>query len=94
MGKKGEFYLKVSDDGEGIPTNTQGLPDFRRLVTHICDSIKRQFKSERVEGIQGEFGIDLLRFWTVGHNLSMTSCGVDGKTYEMVTNKIIQLKER
>ena len=51
--KKGEFYIKVSDDGEGIPRNAQGLPDFRRVATHICDSIKRQFKSERAEGIQG-----------------------------------------
>jgi len=85
--KKGEFYLKVSDDGEGIPKNTQGLPDFRRVATHICDSIKRQFKPKKVEGIQGEFGIGLLSFWTVGHNLSMTSCSVDGKTYEMTMAK-------
>jgi hypothetical protein len=85
--KKGEFYLKVSDDGDGIPKNTQGLPDFRRVATHICDSIKRQFKPEIVEGIQGEFGIGLLSFWTVGHNLSMTSCSVDGKTYEMTMAK-------
>ena len=27
--RKGEFYLKVSDDGEGIPKDGQGLPDFR-----------------------------------------------------------------
>jgi len=85
--KMGEFYLKISDDGEGIPRNTQGLPDFRRVATHICDSIKRQFKSERVEGIQGEFGIGLLSFWTGGDNLSMTSCGVDGETYQMVMAK-------
>jgi hypothetical protein len=81
--KKGEFYLKVSDDGDGIPKNKQGLPDFRRVATHICDSIKRQLKPESAEGIQGEFGIGLLSFWTVGHNLSMTSCSDDGKTYEM-----------
>ena len=55
--KKGDFYLKVSDDGEGIPRNKEGLPDFRRVATHICDSIKRQFKSESSAGIQGEFGI-------------------------------------
>ena len=85
--KKGEFYLKVSDDGEGIPRNKDGLPDFRRVATHICDSIKRQFKSERSAGIQGEFGIGLLSFWTVGHNLYMTSCGADGKTYEMTMAK-------
>jgi hypothetical protein len=85
--KKGEFYLKVSDDGEGIPRNKDGLPDFRRVATHICDSIKRQFKSEKSAGIQGEFGIGLLSFWTVGHILRMKSCGADGKTYEMTMAK-------
>jgi hypothetical protein len=81
--KKSEFYLKVSDDGEGIPRDEKGLPDFRHVATHICDSIKRRLKSEGVQGIQGEFGIGLLSFWTVGHNLHITSCGTDGNTYEM-----------
>jgi hypothetical protein len=85
--KKGEFYLKISDDGEGIARDNKGLPDFRRVATHICDSIKRQFKSEGLSGIQGEFGIGLLSFWTVGQNLSMISCGDDGNTYEMTMTK-------
>jgi hypothetical protein len=85
--KRGEFYLKVSDDGERIPKNEQGLPDFHRVATHICDSIKRQFKSNKTEGVQGEFSIGLLSFWTVGYNLSVTSCGVDRKTYEMTMAK-------
>ena len=85
--KKGEFYLKVSDDGDGISRDEQGTPDFRRVATHICDSIKRQIKAEGVEGIQGEFGIGLLSFWTVGHNLSITCCGADGNTYEMTMAK-------
>jgi hypothetical protein len=85
--KKGEFYLKISDDGEGIPKDKQGLPDFPRVATHICDSIKRQFKSAGLKGIQGEFGIGLLSFWTVGQNLSMTSCGEDRNTYEMTMAK-------
>jgi hypothetical protein len=85
--KKGEFYLKISDDGEGIPKDKQGLPDFRRVATHICDSIKRQFKSEGAKGVQGEFGIGLLSFWTVGQNLYMTSSGKDGNTYEMTMAK-------
>jgi hypothetical protein len=33
--KKGEFYLKISDDGEGIARDNKGLPDFRRVATHI-----------------------------------------------------------
>jgi hypothetical protein len=81
--KKGEFYLKVSDDGEGIPRDEKGLPDFRYVATHICDSVKRRLKTEGAEGIQGEFGIGLLSFWTIGQNLTMTCCGSDGNTYEM-----------
>ncbi len=81
--KKGAFYLKISDDGEGIPRDENGLPDFRRVATHICDSIKKQFKSKGAKGIQGEFGIGLLSFWTVGQNLSMSCCGADGKSYQM-----------
>ena len=85
--KKGEFYLKVSDDGEGILRNELGLPDFRHVATHICDSIKQRLKAEGAEGIQGEFGIGLLSFWTVGRNLSIACCGADGNTYEMTMAK-------
>jgi hypothetical protein len=85
--KKGEFYLKVSDDGEGIPRNEQGLPDFQHVATHICDSIKRRLKSEGAQGIQGEFGIGLLSFWTVGQNLHIISCGADKNAYEMTIAK-------
>ena len=85
--KKGEFYLKVSDNGEGILRDGKGLPDFRHVATHICDSVKRQLKAKGAEGIQGEFGIGLLSFWTVGQNLSVTCCGADGSTYEMTMTK-------
>ena len=85
--KKGEFYLKVSDNGEGIPRDGKGLPDFRHVATHICDSVKRRLKAKGAEGIQGEFGIGLLSFWTVGQKLSITCCGADGSTYEMIMAK-------
>lgn len=85
--KQGEFYLKVSDDGDGIPKDKDGLPDFRRVATHICDSLKRRLKDEGAEGIQGEFGIGLLSFWTVGQNLTMACCGDDGNAYEMTMAK-------
>ena len=85
--KKGEFYLKISDEGEGILKDRNGLPNFHHVATHICDSIKQRLKAEGVKGIQGEFGIGLLSFWTVGRNLSITSCGDDGNTYEMTMTK-------
>jgi hypothetical protein len=58
----GELYLKVIDDGEGIPLNGEGLPNFRYVATHICDSPKKRLKEQGAEGIQGEFGIGLLSF--------------------------------
>ena len=75
-GKKGgEYYLRVCDDGEGIPLNEEGKPDFRHVATHICDSIKRQFKTEGQVGIQGEYGIGLLSFWTLGERLQLMCAG-------------------
>ena len=80
---KGDSYIKIVDDGEGIPKDENGLPDFKYVATHICDSIKRQLKREGAPGIQGEFGIGLLSFWTVGEKLSILSSGEDGRTYQM-----------
>jgi hypothetical protein len=85
--ERGELYLRVIDDGEGIPQNDEGLPNFRYVATHICDSIKKKLKREGFQGIQGEFGIGLLSFWTVGERLVLSSAGADGKTYQMEMNK-------
>ncbi len=58
--KKGAFYLKISDDGEGIPRDKNGLPDFRRVATHICDSIKKQFKNMKTEYLQNSSGFRMV----------------------------------
>lgn len=84
----GEHYLKVTDDGDGLPRGPNGLPDFKYVATHICDSIKRHLKSNGDgNGIQGEFGIGLLSFWTVGDTLSMTSKGADQRAYQMTMRR-------
>jgi Histidine kinase-, DNA gyrase B-, and HSP90-like ATPase len=84
----GEHYLAIRDDGDGVPRDADGLPDFRYVATHICDSVKRRLKSQGTGGgIQGEFGIGLLSFWTVGERLVMTSTGSDLRAYEMTMNK-------
>lgn len=83
----GEHYLKVIDDGQGIPCTEEGMPDFKYVATHICDSLKRHLKQEGAQHIQGEFGIGLLSFWTVGHRLSMVSSGRDGRSYQMSMEK-------
>jgi len=84
----GEHYLTVKDDGDGVPRDPNGLPDFKYVATHICDSVKRRLKANGAGGgLQGEFGIGLLSFWTVGDTLTMTSPGVDQRVYQMVMSK-------
>jgi hypothetical protein len=63
------------------------LPNFQYVATHICDSIKRQLKLNGTQGVQGEFGIGLLSFWTVGEELLLTSMGGDGRAYQMQMRK-------
>src|SRR5437762_9723654 len=83
----GRHFLAIRDDGEGVPRNADGRPDFHYVATHICDSVKRRLKAGGAAGLQGEFGIGLLSFWTVGEELTMTSAGSDGKTYQMHLQK-------
>ena len=84
----GAHFLTVRDDGDGVPRGPDGLPDFKFVATHICDSIKRRLKADGAGGsIQGEFGIGLLSFWTVGDTLTMTSTGADQRAYQMVMTK-------
>lgn len=83
----GQHYLRIADDGAGIPRTGEGLPDFHYVATHICDSIKRRLEPAQRTGIQGEFGIGLLSFWTLGEELTLTSAGSDGRTWEMHMRK-------
>lgn len=85
--ERGEHFLTVADDGAGVRRDDEGAPDFRYVATHICDSIKRQLKSGGAKGIQGEFGIGLLSFWTVGEALAMSAGGADGAVHEMHMRK-------
>jgi hypothetical protein len=84
---EGAYYLEVRDNGQGIPRDQEGRPDFRYVATHICDSVKRRLKWEGLSGLQGEFGIGLLSFWTLGEELSLTSTGADDRGWQMVMRK-------
>src|SRR5215472_1897155 len=83
----GRHFLAIRDDGEGVPRDSEGRPDFHYVATHICDSIKRRLKAGGAAGLQGEFGIGLLSFWTIGDVLTMTSTGGDHHAYQMVMSK-------
>src|SRR5947199_10457900 len=85
--EKGQHYLRVKDDGEGVRRNADGEPDFHYVATHVCDSIKRRLKTEGMRGLQGEFGIGLLSFWTLGEELLLTSAGDTGRAHQMHLRK-------
>jgi plasmid stability protein len=85
--EQGQHYLRITDDGDGVPCREDGLPDFPYVATHICDSLKRQLRAEDRAGVQGEFGIGLLSFWTLAEQLTLASPGRDGHLYEMRMRK-------
>jgi len=85
--EKGQHYLRVKDDGEGVRRNADGDPDFHYVATHVCDSVKRRLKEQGAGGLQGEFGIGLLSFWTLGEELLLTSAGSDGTACQMHLRK-------
>src|SRR6266498_6042264 len=85
--EKGQHYLRVKDDGEGVRKNADGEPDFHYVATHVCDSIKRRLKTQGTRGLQGEFGIGLLSFWTLGEELLLSSAGEDGRAHQMHLRK-------
>ena len=78
-----EIFLEIIDDGRGVARDDAGVPDFSRIATHVCDSMKRQLAEQERKGIHGEFGIGLLSFWTLGETLRIQSPGADGRLYEM-----------
>ena len=81
--KGGETWMQVTDDGGGVVLNDEGLPDFRYIATHICDSMKRKLDDMERKNVHGEYGIGLLSFWTLGRELRMVSPDRHGGFHEM-----------
>lgn len=81
--KRGRVYLRVSDNGRGVPVSPEGVPDFDYVATHICDSLKRRLDERQRAGVQGEFGIGLLGFWAIGREMEMVSQTGDAPPHVM-----------
>ncbi|NBU41838.1 MAG: hypothetical protein EBS51_13770 [Planctomycetia bacterium] len=77
------MFLEVEDDGRGVAPGGDGQPDFERIATHLCDSMKRHLDTPARRGVHGEFGIGLLSFWSLGEELRMTSGGGPGAVREL-----------
>jgi hypothetical protein len=81
--QRGSVFLEVEDDGRGVAPDDQGDPDFERIATHLCDSMKRHLDPRGRKGVHGEFGIGLLSFWALGEELRMISAASGGRPGEL-----------
>ncbi len=92
--RRGRVFLRISDDGRGVPLNEEGVPDFDYVATHICDSLKRRLDERQRGGVQGEFGIGLLGFWSIGHELEMVSQTGEAPPHMMILRSGSRTYER
>lgn len=81
--QQGDVYLEVVDNGRGVAADDEGNPDFLRIATHLCDSMKRHLDARHRRGVHGEFGIGLLSFWSLGNQLRMVAGGPNGTLHEL-----------
>src|SRR2546422_4862769 len=92
--RRGRVFLRVSDDGRGVPLNDEGVPDFDYVATHICDPLKRRLDERQRGGVQGEFGIGLLGFWSIGRELEMVSQTGEAPPHMMILRSGSRTYER
>src|SRR5438045_4639563 len=52
--EKGRNLLRIKDDGQGIPRDEEGIPNFQYVATHICESIKHQLNRHGAQATQRE----------------------------------------
>jgi hypothetical protein len=72
---RGVSCLKIVDDGEGVIPELGRVEALQYIATHVGHSRKRKLSpQERLQLMtQGQYGIGLLGFWSLGEMLEMRS---------------------
>jgi hypothetical protein len=83
---RGVPCLKILDDGEGVIPELERPDALRYIATHIGHSRKRSLSPrERLELMtQGQYGIGLLGFWSLGETLEMRTAVPGQKPHRLV----------
>jgi hypothetical protein len=73
--ERGAACLRVRDDGEGVITEMARGEALAYVATHIGHSRKRNLTPEQRRELllQGQYGIGLLGFWSIGAELELRS---------------------
>src|SRR5207245_6490332 len=79
--ERGLATLRVLDDGEGVIPELARPEALAYVATHIGHSRKRNLTPEQRRELllQGQYGIGLLGFWSIGAELEMRSAVAGGE---------------
>lgn len=87
--EKGVPCLRIVDDGEGVIPELDRPEALRYIATHIGHSRKRSLSPrERLELMtQGQYGIGLLGFWSLGQTLELRSAVPGQRPHRLVLHR-------
>jgi len=87
--ERGLPCLRIHDDGEGVIPEMERSEALRYIATHIGHSRKRSLSpQERLTLMtQGQYGIGLLGFWSLGEALEMRTSIPGGRPHRLVLRR-------
>ena len=87
--ERGVPCLKIFDDGEGVIPELDRVEALTYIATHIGHSRKRSLSpQERYQLMtQGQYGIGLLGFWSLGHKLELRSAMLGQRAHRLVLHR-------
>jgi hypothetical protein len=81
--------LRILDDGEGVIPEMDRRDALRYIATHIGHSRKRSLSpQQRLELMtQGQYGIGLLGFWSLGHQMEIRSSMPGQQAFRLILHR-------
>ncbi|HEY3175054.1 MAG TPA: ATP-binding protein [Candidatus Polarisedimenticolia bacterium] len=84
--ERGDLCLRIFDDGEGVIPEMDRPEALKYIATHVGHSRKKSLSPrERLALMtQGQYGIGLLGFWSLGQMLEMRTCVPGQRAHRLV----------